>query len=82
MRTTIDLPDDLLRQTKAVAALRGMKMKDLIEQILRAGLTSPSKVDGHKIPATISWSGPFPELTNAKINELLDQEDLERSGLA
>lgn len=36
MRTTVDLPDDLFRRAKAVAALRGRKLKDLIEEGLRA----------------------------------------------
>lgn len=30
MRTTIDLPDGLFRRTKALAAMRGSSMKDLI----------------------------------------------------
>ena len=30
MRTTIDLPEALYRKTKAVAALRGSSLKDLI----------------------------------------------------
>jgi hypothetical protein len=30
MRTTIDLPDNLFRRTKALAAVRGTSMKDLI----------------------------------------------------
>ncbi len=35
MRTTIDLPDELYRRTKAEAALRGRKFKDLVEDGLR-----------------------------------------------
>ena len=30
MRTTVDLPDTLYRRTKAVAALRGSSLKELI----------------------------------------------------
>ena len=30
MRTTVDLPDDLFRRTKALAALRGDSFKDLV----------------------------------------------------
>jgi hypothetical protein len=41
MRTTVDLPDELLRRAKATAALRGQKLKDLIEEALRRTL-SPS----------------------------------------
>ena len=35
MRTTIDLPDVLLRRAKSEAALRGRKLKDLVEEGLR-----------------------------------------------
>jgi hypothetical protein len=35
MRTTIDLPDELLRRAKSEAALRGKKLKDLVEEGLR-----------------------------------------------
>ena len=51
MRTTIDLPDNLLRQAKARAALRGIKLKDLVADALRASLygqvaESPSSGQG------------------------------------
>jgi hypothetical protein len=36
MRTTIDLPDELFRRAKSEAALRGKKLKDLVEEGLRA----------------------------------------------
>ncbi|HEY1794765.1 MAG TPA: hypothetical protein VGG57_01465 [Stellaceae bacterium] len=42
MRTTIDLPDDLFRRAKSEAALRGRKLKDLIEEGLRAVVDDPS----------------------------------------
>jgi hypothetical protein len=36
MRTTVDLPDDLLRRAKSEAALSGRKLRDLVEEGLRA----------------------------------------------
>jgi Arc/MetJ family transcription regulator len=41
MRTTIDIPDDLLRRTKALAALRGLKLKDFVAEALRGALGEP-----------------------------------------
>lgn len=41
MRTTIDLPEELYRRTKAEAALRGRKFKDLVEDGLRRVLAAP-----------------------------------------
>ena len=35
MRTTVDLSDELYRQAKAEAALRGRRLKDLVEEGLR-----------------------------------------------
>ena len=40
MKTTIEMPDDLYRAAKAEAALRGRKLKDLIEDGLRLVLAS------------------------------------------
>jgi hypothetical protein len=41
MKTTIEVPDELYRRAKAEAALRGRKLKDLIEEGLRIVLEAP-----------------------------------------
>jgi hypothetical protein len=41
MKTTVELPDAIYRQAKAEAALRGRKLKDLIEEGLRLVLDAP-----------------------------------------
>jgi predicted component of type VI protein secretion system len=41
MKTTVEVPDDLYRRAKAEAALRGRKVKDLIEEGLRLVLQTP-----------------------------------------
>jgi len=38
MRTTIDVPEDLLRRAKAEASLRGMSLKDWVTEAIRAAL--------------------------------------------
>jgi hypothetical protein len=38
MKTTLEIPDDLFRQTKATAALRGESLKDFITEALQAHL--------------------------------------------
>ena len=43
MKTTIELPDELYRQAKAMAALDGRKLKDLVEQGLRLVLKARRK---------------------------------------
>ncbi len=42
MRTTLDLPDETFRQLKAQAALRGLKLKELVAQFIESGLTASS----------------------------------------
>lgn len=41
MRTTVELSDEVFRRAKAEAALRGRKLKDLIEEGLRRVLDQP-----------------------------------------
>ncbi|MBA2659012.1 MAG: hypothetical protein H0U72_05560 [Nitrosospira sp.] len=41
MKTTIEMPDDLFRQAKAVAALRGQSMKQFVTQSIMASLHNP-----------------------------------------
>ena len=38
MKTTLDIPNDLYRQAKAMAALEGIRMKDLVGEGLRLAL--------------------------------------------
>ena len=45
MKTTIEVPDDLYRRAKAEAALRGRKLKDMIEEGLRLVLATPRERD-------------------------------------
>lgn len=41
MKTTVELSDELFRKVKAEAALRGQKLKDLVEEGLRLVLATP-----------------------------------------
>ena len=45
MKTTIEMPDELFRRAKAVAALQGLSMKDWLTNLLRRevgpGATAP-----------------------------------------
>ena len=52
MRTTIDLPEDLLRRVKAKAALKGMKMKDFIALLLEHGILGDQLEVATTQPAT------------------------------
>jgi hypothetical protein len=43
MRTTIDLPDPLFKEAKAAAALRGVTLRDVVEEALRRQLQPHSR---------------------------------------
>ena len=82
MRTTIDLPDELLRHAKAAAALRGIKLKDLIASFVERGLetTATRSERGHRdaLPEFVPHTGqPIRSLSGADIEELLLRVDLE-----
>lgn len=75
MRTTIDLPDPLFRKTKAVAALRGSSMKDLIIQAVEREVTNPTPAARRKhveLPLIKSWKGRKLDLTGFDFDELFD----------
>jgi hypothetical protein len=88
MRTTIDLPDILLRQAKARAALDGITLKALFCRCVEQGLTRTSSSDFRgarrrsEIPIINRAEGRvMPARTNADLLQLLDEEDAERAGL-
>lgn len=88
MRTTIDLPQDLLRQAKATAALRGVSLKDLITEFVSKGLSEakpePKRLGMSGPPPVCIDAGRFTNLpsTNAEIEALFLEEDLIKYNLA
>jgi len=75
MRTTIDMPEPLFRKTKAVAALRGSSVKDLIIQAVEREVTKPMPAARRKrieLPLIKSWKGRKLDLTGFDFDELLD----------
>jgi len=45
MKTTLDLPDSLVKQVKLRAVHEGRKLKDEVAHLLRKGLAAPRSVD-------------------------------------
>ena len=90
MRTTIDLPDDLLRQAKSKAALSGIKLKDLIARYVEEGLrrgtpfaesdTQPARRRSPP-PVIIPTRGiPIQALRGDELREIETAEDEARHG--
>ncbi len=50
MKTTLEIPDDVFRQSKAAAAMRGESLKDFVTESLRVrlaqGVSEKSAVSG------------------------------------
>lgn len=58
MKTTLDLPDDLMREVKIRAVLEHKKLKDAIADFLRKGLAA-GKTRPPKIPKPVKLRGGF-----------------------
>jgi hypothetical protein len=55
MKTTLDLPDDLMRQVKIRAVHENKKLKDMIAEFLRKGMSS--RKDAAKPPKPVRLRG-------------------------
>jgi hypothetical protein len=71
----IDMPDALFRKTKALAALRGSSMKDLIVRAVEREVNSPSPTESSprrlKLPVVHLRSGRKLDLTGFDFDDLL-----------
>jgi hypothetical protein len=50
MKTTLELPDDLMRRIKTRAVQRNQKLKDAVAQLLEAGMASTGESKGTARP--------------------------------
>jgi hypothetical protein len=77
MRTTIDMPDELYRSVKAKAALKGLRLKDLIQRYIERGLSGPELPTIRSEPPVIrpATGRQLPLHTNTQLNEILDEEE-------
>ena len=82
MRTTIDMPDVLMRAAKARAAEHGESLKDLVNRALTHELGLPSvpkrKTGRITLPLIAREAAPTVLVTNDDIAAALEAEDVER----
>lgn len=73
MRTTVELPDSVFRELKALAAHRGISMKSLIRSAVEVEIRKPeTKTPRHaKFPILHSRKPGTLTLNNAEIDDLL-----------
>jgi len=73
MRTTLDLPDPIFRRLKAESALRGQKLKDLVAELIEAGL------QGSPQESSTRARSPLPRIRKATghVNAALSNTELD-----
>ena len=94
VRTTVDIPDHLLRHAKAEAALRGLRLKDVLREALQRhlkeighepeleaapSLASQELGSGRVFPIVTGSTGSvLRQLRGGGAQRLLDEEDVDR----
>ncbi len=79
MRTTFDLPDDLMRRAKIAAVRRGSTLRDLVAEALRKLLAdqgAPERRRMEQAPIKLPPGHTIPVRSNAEIAQLFEQEDV------
>lgn len=86
MRTTLDLPDELLKRAKIEAVQRGTSLRDLVGAALKRELNQPLEPKPSrkraKFPIFASKAAGSLRLTNTGIAKLEADEDARRHGRA
>jgi plasmid stability protein len=85
MKTTLDLPDELMRTIKMRAAQEDRKLKDLNAELLRKGLAvieERPKATGNRVKLPLITGGhpaaPGEEITPERVKEILLEEDIRK----
>ena len=84
MRTTVDIPDDLIRAVKARAAEEHRTFKDMVAALIRMGLAEPRSETSpirHRVKLPLIRTShpvkPGEELTPERIHEILLDEEVD-----
>jgi hypothetical protein len=79
MRSTFDLPDDLLKRAKIAAVKRGSTLRDLVAEALRRLLADQPAAERKRMteaPVRLPPGHTIPILSNSEIAKLFEQEDI------
>ena len=84
MKTTLDLPEELVREMKILAAREGRKLRDVATEIIQRGIstTEPTiKPKGKRVKLPFFQGkkpiNPADELTPDKIHDILMNQEIE-----
>jgi len=79
MRSTFDLPDDLLKRAKIAAVKRGSTLRDLVAEALRrllADRAAPERKRMTEAPVRLPPGHTIPIRSNSEIAKIFEQEDI------
>jgi hypothetical protein len=79
MRSTFDLPDELMKRAKIAAVRRGSTLRDLVAEALRRLLADQSSLERRRMteaPIKLPPGHTIPIRTNTEIARLLEDEDV------
>jgi predicted DNA binding CopG/RHH family protein len=79
MRTTLDLPDDLVKRAKITAVKRGSTLRDLVAEALHrllADQAAPQRKRMTEAPVKLPPGHTIPLRSNSEIAHLFAQEDV------
>ena len=79
MRTTVDLPDDLMKRAKIAAVRRGSTLRDLIAEALRRLLgdqASAARKRMTEAPVKLPPGHRIPVRSNSEIAQMFEQDDV------
>jgi hypothetical protein len=79
MRSTFDLPDDLMKRAKIAAVKRGSTLRDLVAEGLRRVLTDDPTSKRKRMteaPVKLPPGHTIPVLSNSEIAALFEHEDI------
>ncbi|MDR0343999.1 MAG: hypothetical protein LBI49_13025 [Nocardiopsaceae bacterium] len=82
MRTTVELPSDLMRAAKARAAEHGESLKDLFARAIarEVRIPAPRRAGTRVVLPLVGGDGPPVDVSNADIEAALAAADADRYG--
>lgn len=87
-KTTLELPDELMRTIKVRAAREDRKLKDVIAELLRRGLAQEEEAQSATVARRVRLplvhcshpASPDREMTPERVAEVLHEEEADSSG--
>lgn len=88
MKTTLDLPDDLMREVKIRAVHENRRLKDVIADLLRRGLAAEEQESRGMVRKRVTFplvqcshpARPDEEMTPDRVAEILLTEEAQGAG--